>query len=107
MKEWNTEKILTRGEELFHEAKKKINGERQDSYGAPEDSFNDIATFWTVYLKRRGIIGKAASIKREDVAFMMSLLKAARHCSCNKRDNIVDEAGYLGILDDMGNREKL
>ena len=33
-----------------------INGERQDQYGSPEDSFSLIADYWTTFLKSRNFI---------------------------------------------------
>ena len=82
-----------RGKSLFEDTSKIINGDRQDTYGNPEDSFKDIAMFWGWYL---GI-----EIKPEQVAFMMTLFKAVREKNQRKRDNIVDMAGYLAIYDDL------
>ena len=44
---------MERGKALFDAAGKIINGERQTSYGDPEDSFAWIAQRWTQYLKGR------------------------------------------------------
>jgi len=78
------------------EAKSIITGERQDSYGNPEDSFNIIAQLWTAYLKNTDTI-----IMVEDVAHMMILFKIAR-CLGQKssRDNYIDIAGYASIAAD-------
>ena len=35
------------------EANKVINGERQDEYGNPENSFQIIAEYWTTFLKHK------------------------------------------------------
>lgn len=51
-----------------------INGERQDCYGNPEDSFDLIAKFWSAYLQPKLKI----PIHKHDVAMLMSLFKTAR-----------------------------
>ena len=54
---------------------------------AREDSFDEIAALWSVYL-HRPLIG-------EDVAMMMILLKVARVMKCvSIDDSLVDIAGY-------------
>jgi len=80
--------------EILQQAIEVINGERQDQYGSPEDSFRLIGDYWSLYL------GK--SITKEDVAHMMVLFKMARQQNQHKNDNLVDAAGYLGILGSMG-----
>ena len=78
---------------LLDEAKKTITGERQDQYGAPEDSFDRIARYWSVYLAR--------SISSLDVAHLMALMKLARAQGQGfKRDNYLDLAGYAAIAAD-------
>lgn len=99
---------------ILDEAKAIINGERQDQYGSPEDSFKLIASYWEVYVdsvcraanERNAKLGNASTfeapaITAKDVAAMMVLSKLARQAHQHKRDNIVDAAGYLGILGDM------
>lgn len=82
---------------VLHEAINIINGERQDVYGSPEDSFAKIADYWTTYLGDQ----MTDRITAEDVALMMTLFKIAREANQHKRDNIIDAAGYLGIYADM------
>jgi len=61
--------------------------ERPDSYGAPEDSFDKIASMWGGYL--------GVEITADDVANMMVLLKVARNAEGEyHEDNWVDIAGY-------------
>ena len=88
---------MKRGESLFTDASTIINGERQDMYGAPEDSFSLIAKLWSMYWQRQ----EENRFHAKDVAMFMMLYKIARQMNQNKRDNLVDIAGYLGILDDM------
>jgi len=79
------------------ESLRTINGERQDVYGSPENSFALIADYWTAYLTRK----KNLKMTAGDVALMMTLFKIAREANQHKRDNILDAAGYLGIYADM------
>ena len=78
---------------LLDEAKRTITGERQDQYGAPEDSFSRIAAYWTTYLGR--------PVSALDVAHLMALMKLARAQGQGfRRDNYVDLAGYAAIAAD-------
>ncbi len=90
---------MRRGERLLGDGLEVINGDRQDQYGSPEDSFMVIAHRWTDYLRIR--YGLKGDLSSADVAFMMADLKMARQMNQNKRDNLVDAVGYLGILDDL------
>lgn len=98
------------------EANNIINGERQDHYGNPEDSFALIAEYWEVYLKQirtdlcidegcphhgTDHICNPHKLNAKDVAHMMMLFKLAR-CSGqeSKRDNYVDLCGYASIVAD-------
>lgn len=79
-----------------------INGERQDVYGNPEDSFSLIADYWSVYLDSLGFIKtEEKSLSGSNVAIMMTLFKIAREANQHKRDNVRDASGYLGIYADM------
>ena len=82
-------------------ARKVINGERQDSYGNPEDSFESIAEFWNTYLDMKALDPEYMGITAKDVALMMALFKVAREANQGKQDNLVDAAGYIGIAGDM------
>lgn len=78
---------------LLDEAKRTITGERQDQYGAPEDSFSRIAAYWATYLGR--------PVSALDVAHLMALMKLARAQGQGfRRDNYVDLAGYAAIAAD-------
>ena len=83
------------------EAGKIINGERQDSYGAPEDSFTIIAGYWNVFLaaklKALGVDVKDL-LSPLDTTNMMVLFKQARKLGQKpSRDNYVDSCGYESI----------
>lgn len=77
------------------EALKVINGERQDTYGNPEDCFASIAGLWSMYFDEQ--------FYDTDVAIMMALLKIARmkNNGVDHRDNFVDAIGYLALAADM------
>lgn len=75
---------------ILESAMKCVNGDRDEQYGKPEDSFSIIAKFWTAYLNRTGVI-----IDRKDVAAMLGLMKIARiSTGVQKTDNWIDLAGY-------------
>lgn len=88
---------------VLHEAMQVINGERQDVYGNPEDSFALIGEYWGVYLRSKGykIPNGERDVRKDDVAMLMSLFKHAREAFQHKRDNVRDATGYLGIYADM------
>ena len=84
-------------ETILYEAFKIINGERQDSYGKPEDSFKLIAEFWNVYIKRNFKTLKV-ELNALDIAHMMTLFKISRMLGQKSdRDNYIDAIGYLAI----------
>jgi hypothetical protein len=93
------ESAPNRGAALFKDAARTINGERQSMYGNPENSFDLIAQRWQQYLYCR--FGFCGVLRAHDVAFLMADFKMARQCVQDKRDNLVDAGGYLGILDDL------
>jgi len=97
------------------EAKSVICGERQDTYGKPEDSFKIIAQYWSIYLKNRSNLCQDEGCPNygyphvcnpyellpEDIAHMMILFKMARtQGQSPSRDNYVDLCGYAAIAAD-------
>lgn len=82
--------------EILDAAKNIVNGERDQQYGSPEDSFAVIAELWQSYIRSGCIkVGAVVRILPEDVAAMMALLKIARiSTGQSKADNWVDLAGY-------------
>lgn len=83
---------------ILLEAHKIINGERQNTYGQPEDSFALIARYWATYL--------GYNIQAKDVAIMMALFKIARIAGSNDPDSFKDCAGYIGLAHDLANKER-
>ena len=99
-----------RGRDLCEKALKTINGERQNQYGDPEDSFDLIAHYWTTYLDAN--LSRAFGMEPDtmesidlyshDVAIMMTLLKIARmQGQEHKNDNYVDAIGYIALAGEM------
>ena len=85
------QKAYERGRTTAEKAIHIINGERQDLYGNPEDSFEAIASFWTAYLKNK----QEFYISPKDVANMMLLFKMARMLTgSGGEDTPVDLVGY-------------
>ena len=77
---------------VLAEASTIVNGARADQYGGPEDSFKNIARLWSAYLTEANY---TVTLKPEDIALMMTLLKVARLSnSPDHRDSWVDIAGY-------------
>jgi len=75
--------------QVLDEAKKLINGPREDHYGSPESNFGSTAKMWSAYL------GYAVSPR--DVCNMMALLKLSRLRRGPHTDSSVDAAGYLAL----------
>ena len=73
--------------DILHAAETCVCGKREQDYGSPENNFEIIAGFWTVY--------KGIPFTPNDVAMMMALLKVARIKSGGGTvDSFVDLAGY-------------
>ena len=70
-----------------------ICGPRLDTYGPPQESFQQIAEFWEAYLKRR----QPGPLQGRDVSNMMQLMKISRNAVHRTRDNTVDQIGYAVI----------
>ena len=90
-----------RGQVLL-EAHKIINGDRQQSYGNPEDTHGVIAELWNGYLLARGAADNGVFLTPKDVALMMVLFKIGRELNgAGCKDNMVDAAGYIALAADM------
>ena len=78
---------------ILDTAKELINGDRNSSYGPPNDDFAKTAKFWSVYLSATN--NCKVDIHPHDVAALMALLKISRIAwSPLKDDNWIDLAGY-------------
>lgn len=92
----------TKRQKILEEAITIITADREKSYGAPEDSFSEIAEYWSVYLRRANLCPFDRELDSVDVAKMMALLKLARMSHWHKEDNFVDAAGYIAIAGELG-----
>lgn len=97
------------------EAHKIINGDRQQSYGNPEDTHQIIADLWNGYLDglARTYEGDGIGtmcyprLENTDVAHMMVLFKIARQINgAGKRDSVVDACGYMALSWDMSEEKE-
>ena len=79
--------------DLFNEVLETVMGPRQDTYGTPHNSFQQIAELWEAYLKRR----TDGPIEPQDVANMMILMKVSRSATGKHHDSIVDIIGYAAL----------
>lgn len=84
---------MNKREEVLTLANQAVNGEREQTYGSPEDSFDRIAHLWSAYLE--------VALSGLDVAKMMILFKLARTREQAYLDNWVDIAGYAACAGEI------
>ena len=83
---------------ILETAKRYVCNDRNNQYGAPEDSFKTIADLWAGYL--------GTEISAKDVAAMMVLFKMARvRTGVGKSDNWIDAAGYCACGGEIEHKE--
>ena len=83
---------------ILETAKRYVCNDRNNQYGAPEDSFKAIADLWAGYL--------GTEISAKDVAAMMVLFKMARvRTGAGKSDNWIDAAGYCACGGEIEHKE--
>lgn len=84
--------------EILDSVKRCICGDRDERYGEPENNFNRIADYWSVYLKHN-LTDSDRAVSGHDVAIMMALFKIARIESSitygEDTDSWLDAIGYL------------
>ena len=98
----NTPRETTR-ESILDGAKECVLTDRNNLYGAPEDSFRVIADLWTCYLRGRG---HTITVTADDAATMLVLLKIARASTAKtpKEDTYIDIAGYAACAGEIACR---
>lgn len=86
---------------ILKEAEKIIYGDREKTYGDPAKNLRAIASLWEMYLYERGVLDQNSdSLRPEDIANMMILLKVARLINDPKhRDSLVDICGYAALVE--------
>lgn len=73
-------------EDILEEALRITKGDRQASYGPPDQDFQRTAAIWSAI--------KGVPFEAREVAMFMVALKLSRETHQRKRDNWVDIAGY-------------
>lgn len=73
--------------------------DRPGVHGSAENSFEMIGDMWTVYLRHCKRVRGNDTIRPEDVAEMMAMLKKARkvYGKSSNEDNDVDDIGYTAL----------
>jgi hypothetical protein len=84
---------------LLIEANDIIKGDRKKMYGHPANGLLRIAQQWTLYLNQK--YGIDVHITCPDVCWMMADLKKVRAMHASLRDNTLDAAGYIGLIDEV------
>lgn len=79
-------------EDILEEALRITKGDRQATYGPPDQDFRRTADMWTALFAEKIRGGK--DFAPSDVAMAMICLKLSRETHQKKRDNWVDAAGY-------------
>ena len=90
-------KPLIKDESILSEAERIVNGDRQADYSDPVENFKHISDI-------------ASAISKENLspttcAIVMIAVKLARENHKHKRDNLVDLAGYVEILNRIKDAE--
>lgn len=81
---------------ILDEAKEIIYGDREKTYGHPSVNLDNIAKFWSVYLKK--------DVNAQDVATMMVLLKVSRLMNNpDHYDSLLDGLAYFALVDRIKN----
>lgn len=90
--------VVTKREEALNLAAEIIVGERDTTYGGPEDNLGRIAKIWTVILERE--------VTPNEVANCMIAVKLARLVKSPQHlDSMVDIAGYAACGYELAQRE--
>ncbi len=83
-------------DQILNEAKKIINGKREQDYGSAYNNHKRIADGWTIIL--RECYGLKGNIEPSHVALMMDWIKTCRLMNgIDHEDSWVDKAGYTAL----------
>ena len=86
---------IKRRSDAIDEVRNAVCRDRCKTHGDAEDSFELIATVWTLHLRTRGLLAPGAALTALDAAHMQASMKLARaSANMNHRDHWVDIAGY-------------
>ena len=84
---------------LLLEAHSVITGVRRVMYGSPANGLHKVAAQWNLYLLSKYNLDP--KLTAEDVCWMMADVKKIRQMSKSKRDNVLDAAGYIGLIEEV------
>ncbi|SHI24368.1 hypothetical protein SAMN02745823_03827 [Sporobacter termitidis DSM 10068] len=93
--------------QILNEAEKCVCQDREQQYGAPENSFGAIASLWNSYIESYDMKlvskdGIVCTLDAHDVGIMMCLFKVARIAGGQtKADNYIDLAGYAACAGEI------
>lgn len=95
---------MKRGD-VLDSAKKCILGDRDERYGSPKGSFEEIANRWSHYLTK--VTGHLIALDEHDVAIMMTEFKISRIMTSHGKseDSYVDACGYLAIAGELSSEK--
>lgn len=85
--------IHTGSASILAEADGLVNGDRQAAYGSPSANFGRWSDLCAATGRER-----VKALTPEDLAWVMVLGKIARDTNSPKRDNLVDGAAYLELV---------
>ncbi len=86
---------------ILQEANDLIYGDRAASYGSATDNMGNTAVIWSVILSKK----LKEPITAEEAGWMMVALKMAREVFKKSKDNLLDAAGYIGVIDKIQHGE--
>ncbi len=91
--------------EILGKARSCVCGDRDEQYGNPRGSFEEIAIRWSHYLTER--TGCLIGINEHDVAIMMAEFKISRIMTSHGKseDSYVDACGYLAIAGELASEK--
>lgn len=84
---------------LLIEAHNVISGARRKMYGDAANGMQNVANQWSLYLHQK--YGIEFGLTAEDACWMMSDVKKVRQLTNSKRDNVLDAAGYIGLIEEV------
>jgi hypothetical protein len=87
-------RALEERENILQEAMRITTGDRNKDYGSPAEDFGRVAKLWSAIL--------GVNITPMQAVMCMVLLKVSRQTNKNKRDNLVDIAGYARVAEMLG-----
>lgn len=89
-------------ETVLEEAQRIIFGARQDTYGHALDNYTRLAGMFNALFEAK----LKSPFSAEDMLINMIMVKLARQVNSKHHDNLVDLAGYTGLLQEI-DRERV